>query len=144
MSKPYAVTSDKVRLYFEEAGAGHPSSSCMNRADHTNWEPQRGPVISRAGTAASPIQRALHAIRCASVIRCLHLQTFLHRRTGRARPPEIDKRISSACRWDPILAADRLNAPWARIVADLAAVGSGSDLTISTRSASMPGQWRAI
>jgi len=27
---PYAVTSDKVRLYFEEAEAGHPSSSCMN------------------------------------------------------------------------------------------------------------------
>ena len=38
---PYAVTSDKVRLYFEEAGSGTPIIFLHEfAADHTNWEPQ--------------------------------------------------------------------------------------------------------
>jgi proline iminopeptidase len=38
---PYAVTSDKTRLYFEEAGSGTPIIFLHEfAADHTNWEPQ--------------------------------------------------------------------------------------------------------
>src|SRR6266478_6386790 len=38
---PYAVTSDKVRLYFEEAGSGTPIIFLHEfAADHSNWEPQ--------------------------------------------------------------------------------------------------------
>jgi 3-oxoadipate enol-lactonase len=38
---PYAVTSDKVRLYYEEAGSGTPIIFLHEfAADHTNWEPQ--------------------------------------------------------------------------------------------------------
>ena len=38
---PYATTSDDVRLYFEEAGAGTPIIFLHEfAADHTNWEPQ--------------------------------------------------------------------------------------------------------
>src|SRR5215472_4133495 len=38
---PYAVTKDKVRLYFEEAGSGTPIIFLHEyAADHTNWEPQ--------------------------------------------------------------------------------------------------------
>ena len=38
---PYALTKDKVRLYFEEAGEGTPIIFLHEfAADHTNWEPQ--------------------------------------------------------------------------------------------------------
>jgi 3-oxoadipate enol-lactonase len=38
---PYVVTTDKVRLYFEEAGSGTPIIFLHEyAADHTNWEPQ--------------------------------------------------------------------------------------------------------
>jgi 3-oxoadipate enol-lactonase len=38
---PYAITKDKVRLYFEEAGSGTPMLFVHEfAADHTNWEPQ--------------------------------------------------------------------------------------------------------
>src|SRR5580700_5299524 len=38
---PYAVTSDNVRLYFEEAGTGTPVIFLHEfAADNTNWEPQ--------------------------------------------------------------------------------------------------------
>src|ERR1700716_688215 len=38
---PYAVTTDNVRLYFEEAGSGTPIVFLHEfAADHTNWEPQ--------------------------------------------------------------------------------------------------------
>ena len=38
---PHAVTSDNVRLYFEEAGSGTPMIFLHEyAADHTNWEPQ--------------------------------------------------------------------------------------------------------
>jgi len=38
---PYAVTSDNVRLYFEEAGQGTPIIFLHEfAADYTNWEPQ--------------------------------------------------------------------------------------------------------
>jgi proline iminopeptidase len=38
---PHAVTKDKVRLYFEEAGQGTPIIFLHEyAADHTNWEPQ--------------------------------------------------------------------------------------------------------
>src|ERR1700758_2764391 len=38
---PYAVTSDNVRLYFEEVGSGTPILFVHEfAADHTNWEPQ--------------------------------------------------------------------------------------------------------
>jgi 3-oxoadipate enol-lactonase len=38
---PYAVTTDNVRLYFEEAGSGTPIIFLHEfAADHTNWEPQ--------------------------------------------------------------------------------------------------------
>ncbi len=38
---PYAVTNDKVRLYYEEAGSGTPILFLHEfAADHTNWEPQ--------------------------------------------------------------------------------------------------------
>ncbi|WP_368856159.1 alpha/beta fold hydrolase, partial [Klebsiella pneumoniae] len=38
---PYATTSDDVRLYFEEVGAGTPIIFLHEfAADHTNWEPQ--------------------------------------------------------------------------------------------------------
>src|SRR6476660_3079401 len=38
---PHAVSSDKVRLYFEEAGSGTPILFLHEfAADHTNWEPQ--------------------------------------------------------------------------------------------------------
>ena len=38
---PHAVTSDNVRLYFEETGSGTPILFLHEfAADHTNWEPQ--------------------------------------------------------------------------------------------------------
>lgn len=38
---PYATTSDKVRLYYEEAGSGTPILFVHEFAgDHRNWEPQ--------------------------------------------------------------------------------------------------------
>src|SRR3569832_275643 len=38
---PHAITTDKVRLYFEEAGSGTPILFLHEfAADHTNWEPQ--------------------------------------------------------------------------------------------------------
>src|SRR5581483_2393761 len=38
---PYAVASDNVRLYYEEAGSGTPVLFLHEfAADHTNWEPQ--------------------------------------------------------------------------------------------------------
>jgi 3-oxoadipate enol-lactonase len=38
---PHAVSSDNVRLYFEEAGGGTPIIFLHEfAADHTNWEPQ--------------------------------------------------------------------------------------------------------
>src|SRR6202166_1405231 len=38
---PHAVTSDNVRLYFEQAGTGTPIIFLHEfAADHTNWEPQ--------------------------------------------------------------------------------------------------------
>jgi proline iminopeptidase len=38
---PYAVASDDIRLYFEEAGSGTPILFLHEfAADHTNWEPQ--------------------------------------------------------------------------------------------------------
>ena len=38
---PYAATSDKVRLHYEEAGSGTPILFLHEfAADHTNWEPQ--------------------------------------------------------------------------------------------------------
>src|SRR3981189_2296 len=38
---PYAVTTDNVRLYFEETGSGTPIIFLHEfAADHTNWEPQ--------------------------------------------------------------------------------------------------------
>src|SRR6202011_5576503 len=38
---PHAVTSDNVRLYFEETGSGTPIIFLHEfAADHTNWEPQ--------------------------------------------------------------------------------------------------------
>jgi len=38
---PYATTSDKVRLYYEEAGSGTPVLFVHEFAgDHRNWEPQ--------------------------------------------------------------------------------------------------------
>jgi 3-oxoadipate enol-lactonase len=38
---PYAVASDNIRLYFEEAGSGTPILFLHEfAADHTNWEPQ--------------------------------------------------------------------------------------------------------
>jgi proline iminopeptidase len=38
---PYAVTRDKVQLYFEEAGSGTPIIFLHEfAADHSNWEPQ--------------------------------------------------------------------------------------------------------
>ena len=38
---PYAVTSDHVRLYFEETGSGTPIIFLHEfAADHSNWEPQ--------------------------------------------------------------------------------------------------------
>jgi 3-oxoadipate enol-lactonase len=38
---PHAITTDNVRLYFEEAGTGTPIIFLHEfAADHTNWEPQ--------------------------------------------------------------------------------------------------------
>jgi proline iminopeptidase len=38
---PYAITSDNIRLYFEEAGHGTPIIFLHEfAADHTNWDPQ--------------------------------------------------------------------------------------------------------
>ena len=38
---PYAVASDKIRLYYEEVGSGTPILFVHEfAADHTNWEPQ--------------------------------------------------------------------------------------------------------
>src|SRR5579863_5960020 len=38
---PHAITQDKVKLYFEEAGSGTPILFLHEyAADHTNWEPQ--------------------------------------------------------------------------------------------------------
>ena len=55
---PYAVTSDNVRLHFEEAGPEPRSSSCTSSRPTTPIG-SRSCAISRAATAASPIPRAV-------------------------------------------------------------------------------------
>src|SRR5437588_864100 len=52
---PYALTTDDVRLYFEEAGNGTPIIFLHEfAADHTNWEPQMRYFSGRPRRSARP------------------------------------------------------------------------------------------
>ena len=82
---PYAVTSDKVRLYYEETGSGTPIFFLYEfAADHA--ELVTADALFFARTSLYRLFRArLHAVRCAAIIGDLHLSAFLCRRARRAR-----------------------------------------------------------
>jgi len=95
---PYASPATKVRLYFEEAGSGHPSSSCMNRGRPHHWEPQmrysRGTLHRLFSGGYTP----------SDVPPSSDVYTYKHvynDALARARHLKIDQSASSACRWDP-------------------------------------------
>ena len=98
---PHAVTNDKIKLYFEEAGSGTPILFLHEfAADYTNWEPQMR-YFSR-GTGSSPIRHAAIRRRTCRLSRGLQLGISIRDALAVLDHLVSPKRISSACRWAPI------------------------------------------
>src|SRR4051794_17566601 len=126
---PYALTTDDVRLYFEEAGNGTPIIFLHEfAADHTNWEPQmryfsrrhRCVAYSARGYAPSDVPPSAE------------LYTYKHFYTdalavldhlGLAKAHFVGLSMGS---YSSLQVA--LNAPERALSMTLAAVGSGSSL----------------
>ena len=116
---PYAVTSDNVRLYFEEAGSGTPIIFLHEfAADYTNWEPQMR-YFSRGHRCIAYSARGYTPSDVPPSAADLHLQAFLHRRARGARSPQ-DRQGASRRAVDGLLfvAADRPQRAGARAVDD--------------------------
>ena len=126
---PYAVTSDHVRLYFEEAGSGTPIIFLHEfAADHTNWEPQmryfsrghRCIAYSARGYTPSDVPPS------AEVYTYKHFYTDAlavldHLKIAKAHFVGLSMGSYSSLQIG-------LNAPERALSMTLAAVGSGSDL----------------
>jgi len=127
---PYAVTSDDVRLHFEEAGSGTPIIFLHEfAADHTNWEPQmryfsrghRCIAYSARGYAPSDVPRS------ADVYTYKHFYTDAlavldHLDIAKAHFVGLSMGAYSSLQIG-------LNAPERALSMTLAAVGSGSELS---------------
>jgi 3-oxoadipate enol-lactonase len=126
---PHAVSSDKVRLYFEEAGSGTPIIFLHEfAADHSNWEPQmryfsrghRCIAYSARGYTPSDVPAS------ADVYTYKHfysdaLAVLDHLKIPKAHLVGLSMGAYSALQVG-------LNAPERALSMTLAGVGSGSDL----------------
>ena len=143
---PYAVTSDKVRLYFEEAGSGTPIIFLHEfAADHTNWEPQMR-YFSRGHRCIAYSARGYtpsDTPSSAEVYTYKHFYTDAlavldHLKIAKAHFVGLSMGSYSSLQIG-------LNSPERAMSMTLAAVGSGSDLKKSQRlPQAMPGQRRTI
>ena len=126
---PYAVTSDKVRLYFEEAGSGTPIIFLHEfAADHTNWEPQMR-YFSRGHRC---IAYSARGYTPSDVPSSSDVYTYKHFYTDALAVLdhlEIDKAHFVGLSMGSYSSLQiGLNAPGRALSLTLAAVGSGSDL----------------
>ena len=126
---PYAVTSDKVRLYFEEAGSGTPIIFLHEfAADHTNWEPQMR-YFSRGHRC---IAYSARGYTPSDVPPSSDVYTYKHFYTDALAVLdhlEIDKAHFVGLSMGSYSSLQiGLNAPGRALSLTLAAVGSGSDL----------------
>src|SRR3954451_15397942 len=144
---PYAVTRDKVRIHYEEAGSGTPIIFLHEfAADHTNWEPQmryfsrshRCIVYSARGYTPSDVPPA------ADVYSYQHFYTDAlavldHLAILKAHFVGLSMGSYSSLQIG-------LNTPERALSMTLAAVGAGSSLEISTpfanNAAPMPSSMR--
>jgi 3-oxoadipate enol-lactonase len=126
---PYAVTSDKVRLYFEEAGSGTPILFLHEfAADHTNWEPQmryfsrlhRCIAYSARGYTPSDVPASAELYSYQHFYRDA-LAVLDHLDIARAHFVGLSMGSYSSLQVG-------LNAPERALSLTMAAVGSGSDL----------------
>src|SRR3981189_2144387 len=126
---PYAVTSDKVRLYYEEAGSGTPIIFLHEfAADHTNWEPQmryfsrghRCIAYSARGYAPSDVPPSADAYTYKHFYTDA-LAVLDHLKIQKAHFVGLSMGSYSARQIG-------VNAPERALSLTLAAVGSGSDL----------------
>jgi 3-oxoadipate enol-lactonase len=126
---PYAVTSDHVRLYFEETGSGTPIIFLHEfAADHTNWEPQmryfapghRCIAYSARGYLPSDVPPAPEAYTYRHFYSDA-LAVLDHLEIARAHLVGLSMGSYSSLQI-------ALNAPERALSMTLAAVGSGSDL----------------
>jgi 3-oxoadipate enol-lactonase len=134
---PHAVTSDNIRLYFEEAGSGTPIIFLHEfAADYTNWEPQmryfsrghRCIAYSARGYTPSDVPSS------ADVYTYKHFYTDAiavldHLKIAKAHLVGLSMGSYSSLQIG-------LNAPERALSMTLAAVGSGSTIETSTNSAS--------
>src|ERR1700675_4241161 len=126
---PYAVTSDNVRLYFEEAGSGTPIIFLHEyAADHTNWEPQmryfsrghRCIAYSARGYTPSDVPSSSEAYSYKHFYTDA-LAVLDHLKIARAHFVGLSMGAYSSLQIG-------LNAPERALSMTLAGVGSGSDL----------------
>jgi 3-oxoadipate enol-lactonase len=126
---PYATTSDDVRLYFEEAGAGTPIIFLHEfAADHTNWEPQmryfsrrhRCIAYSARGYTPSDVP-ASHEAYTYKHFYSDALAVLDHLRIEKAHLVGLSMGAYSSLQIG-------INAPQRALSLTLAGVGSGSDL----------------
>ncbi len=126
---PYAITSDNVRLYYEEVGQGTPILFVHEFAgDHRSWEPQlrefgkRYRCIAYAARGYTPSD-------VPAVGRRLQLPACDARLRRRARSSQDRQaRTSSACRWAATPRCRSRSIIPARVRSmTLAGTGSGSE-----------------
>ena len=126
---PHAVTSDHVRIYFEEAGEGTPIIFLHEfAADHTNWEPQmryfsrghRCIAYSARGYLPSDVPSS------AEVYTCKHFYTDALAVLDHLDIPRAHFVGLSMGSYSSLQVA--LHAPERALSMTLAAVGSGSSL----------------
>jgi 3-oxoadipate enol-lactonase len=126
---PHTMTSDNVRLYFEEAGHGTPIIFLHEfAADHTNWEPQMR-YFSRAHRCIAYSARGYTPSEVppsAEVYTYTHFYTDAlavldHLKIAKAHFVGLSMGSYSSLQVG-------LNAPERALSLTLAAVGSGSDL----------------
>ncbi|HTF02066.1 MAG TPA: alpha/beta hydrolase, partial [Bradyrhizobium sp.] len=126
---PYAVASDNVRLYFEEAGSGTPIIFLHEfAADHTNWEPQMR-YFSRGHRC---IAYSARGYTPSDVPPSSDVYTYKHFYTDALAVLDhlkIDKAHFVGLSMGSYSSLQiGLNAPGRALSLTLAAVGSGSDL----------------
>jgi len=126
---PYAVTSDRVRLYFEEVGSGTPIIFLHEfAADHTNWEPQMR-YFSRGHHC---IAYSARGYTPSDVPASADLYTYRHFYTDALAVLDhlkIEKAHFVGLSMGSYSSLQiGLNAPGRALSLTLAAVGSGSDL----------------
>jgi 3-oxoadipate enol-lactonase len=121
---PHAVTSDNVRLYFEEAGSGTPIIFLHEfAADYTNWEPQMRPPLHRLFRARLYALRGAHRPPSTPTKHFYTdaLAVLDHLKIAKAHFVGLSMGSYSSLQIG-------LNAPERALSMTLAAVGSGSEL----------------